>query len=173
MCRVETIHWHRQDGQAKVARILVCCAGTILMTFYKGLPLIGKDTPTIEPTGTNVHENTLLFLRGSEFPGQSLTSAPHWSFIFHWPLYLLSNLHQLSGLTLPFHLSCFPGLWGESVDGLCTEACSHTCQLQSMSFPVHYVHSCYVRLNAVSFYTVCLLSANSIQTFVSVYEDGI
>ncbi|CAK9213716.1 unnamed protein product [Sphagnum troendelagicum] len=51
------------------------------MTFYKGLPLIGKDTPTIEPTGTNVHENTLLFLRGSEFPGQSLTSAPHWSFI--------------------------------------------------------------------------------------------
>ncbi|CAK9215540.1 unnamed protein product [Sphagnum jensenii] len=75
------------------------------MTFYKGLPLIGKDTPTIEPTGTNVHENTLLFLRGSEFPGQSLTSAPHWSFIFHWPLYLLSNLHQLSG-TIVENVSC-------------------------------------------------------------------
>jgi hypothetical protein len=64
---VETIHWRRQDGQAKVARILVCCAGATLMTFYKGLPLIGKDTPTIELTGTIVHENTLLFCQGLNF----------------------------------------------------------------------------------------------------------
>lgn len=71
----------------------------------------------------------------------SLTSAPHWSFIFDWPLYLLCTLHQLSSLLFPR-----PG----GVNLLMGYALRHvtTCQLQSMSFPVHYLHSCCVRLAA-------------------------
>jgi hypothetical protein len=153
---VETIHWHRQDGQAKVPRILIHCAGAILMTFYNGLPLIGKDTPTIEPTGTIVHENTLLFLPGSEFPGHLLhqhhIGASY--LIGHCICYATYINFQVSLYHFISLVAQAQG--GESVDGLCTEACSHTCQLQSMSFPVHYLHSCYVRLNAVSFYMVCL-----------------
>lgn len=127
---METIHWHRQDGQAKVPRILICCAGAILMTFYKGIPLIGKDTPTIEPTGTIVHENTLFFLPGSEFPGQSLTSVPPSYLTGHCICYATYINFQVS----LYHFISLVSQGHESVDGLCTEACSHTCQLQSCHF---------------------------------------
>jgi len=84
---------------------LLCCAGATLMTFYKGLPLIGKDTPTIELTGTIVHESTLLFLPGSEFPGHLLHQHRIGA------SYLIGHCICYAPY-INFHLSCFPGLGG-------------------------------------------------------------
>lgn len=60
--------WHRRDGQAKVAGIVICCAGAILMTFYKGPVVLGaKPTSTLEAASTSMIKEP-VHLPGSGIP---------------------------------------------------------------------------------------------------------
>ncbi|KAH9543031.1 hypothetical protein CY35_13G040900 [Sphagnum magellanicum] len=65
---VEAVWWHRRDGQAKVAGIVICCAGAILMTFYKGPVVLGaKPTSTLEAASTSMIKKP-VHLPGSGIP---------------------------------------------------------------------------------------------------------
>ncbi|CAK9201173.1 unnamed protein product [Sphagnum jensenii] len=65
---VEAVWWHRRDGQAKVAGIVICCAGAILMTFYKGPVVLGaKPTSTLEAASTSMIKEP-VHLPGSGIP---------------------------------------------------------------------------------------------------------
>ena len=46
--RVESLRLERRDSRAKLAGITLCCAGAILMTFYRGPPLIGWPNPPVD-----------------------------------------------------------------------------------------------------------------------------
>jgi drug/metabolite transporter (DMT)-like permease len=62
------VRWHRRDGQAKVAGIVICCAGAILMTFYKGPVVLGaKPTSTLEAASTSMIKEP-VHLPGSGIP---------------------------------------------------------------------------------------------------------
>jgi hypothetical protein len=62
------VWWHRRDGQAKVAGIVICCAGAILMTFYKGPVVLGaKPTSTLEAASTSMIKEP-VHLPGSGIP---------------------------------------------------------------------------------------------------------
>ena len=70
--RVEKLNLRRRDSRAKLAGITLCCAGAILMTFYRGPRVLGWLGAAIEPDSLHTKVEYANHFDGFEFGGWEL-----------------------------------------------------------------------------------------------------
>lgn len=61
-CRQENINMKCKSGRAKALGTLCCLGGALILTLYKGMPLIDQSTPEVE-----VNHNVKSWIVGSSF----------------------------------------------------------------------------------------------------------
>jgi hypothetical protein len=71
ICSAETVFLRRRDGQAKVAGVVACVSGALIMAVYRGAPVFGSDeTIGVHAAG----RSALMDPEDISYTGRSLAS---------------------------------------------------------------------------------------------------